>query len=279
MTSSTPLTLDDIRSTLATVQLGRRLYVHHEVPSTNSEAMALAQAGAEHGTVVVADSQSAGRGRLSRPWHSPAGANLYCSIILKDEGRTIGDVEWLSWIPLASALAVAEAVQVIASISLSVKWPNDLLYQDRKVGGILCESLRTPIQGSVVVIGIGINVNLPQESFPEELRQTATSLFEIAKSSIDRNRLLAQLLYELEQVARELTTHGSSHLRPAYLNRCCTIGKRVRAILGAEQEITGTAESISSDGALQVRPHFTAPAGLPPELINIHAADVIHLRE
>lgn len=279
MTSSARLTLDDIRSTLATVQLGQRLYVHREVPSTNSEAMALAQSGAGHGTVVVAESQSAGRGRLSRQWHSPPGANLYCSVIVKDEGRTVWDTEWLSWMPLVSALAAAEAVQVIASIPLSVKWPNDLLYQGRKVGGILCESLRTPIQGSVVVIGIGINVNLPQESFPEELRQTATSLFEISKSSIDRNRLLAQLLYELEQGIHELTTHGPSRLRQAYLNRSCTIGKQVRVILGAEQEIIGTAESISLDGALQVRPQFTAPTGSPPELIDIRAADVIHLRE
>ncbi|MCP9469628.1 MAG: biotin--[acetyl-CoA-carboxylase] ligase [Nitrospira sp.] len=279
MTSSAPLTLDDIRSTLATVQLGQRLYVHHEVPSTNSEAMALAQAGAEHGTVVVAESQSAGRGRLSRQWHSPPGANLYCSVIVKDEGRTIGDTEWLSWMPLVSALAAAEAVQVTASIPLSVKWPNDLLYQDRKVGGILCESLRTPIQGSIVVIGIGINVNLPQESFPKDLQQTATSLFEIAHRTIDRNRLLARLLYELEQGIHELTMHGPSRLRQAYLNRSCTIGIQVRVILGAEQEIIGTAESISLDGALQVRPHFTAPAGSPPELIDVHAADIIHLRE
>ncbi|MCA1959101.1 MAG: biotin--[acetyl-CoA-carboxylase] ligase [Nitrospira sp.] len=279
MTSSAPLTLDDIRSTLATAQLGQRLYVHHKVSSTNSEAMALAQAGAEHGTVVVAESQSAGRGRLSRQWHSPPGANLYCSVIVKEEGRTVEDTEWLFWMPLVSALAAAEAVQVTASIPLSVKWPNDLLYQDRKVGGILCESLRMPIQGSIVVIGIGINVNLPQESFPEELRQTATSLFEISKSFIDRNRLLARLLYELEQGIHELTTHGPSRLRQAYLNRSCTIGKRVRVILGAEQEIIGTAESISSEGALQVRPHFTALTGSPPELIDVRAADIIYLRE
>lgn len=279
MTSSAPLTLDDIRSTLATVQLGQRLYVHHEVPSTNSEAMALAQAGAEHGTVVVAESQSAGRGRLNRQWHSPSGANLYCSVIVKEERRTVVDTEWLSWMPLVSALAAAEAVQVTASIPLSVKWPNDLLYQDWKVGGILCESLRTPIQGSVVVIGIGINVNLPQKSFPKDLQQTATSLFEIARRTIDRNRLLARLLYELEHGIHELTTHGPSRLRQAYLNRSCTIGKQVRVILGREQEIIGTAESISSDGALQVRPHFTAPTGLSPELIDVHAADIIHLRE
>ncbi|MCP9450888.1 MAG: biotin--[acetyl-CoA-carboxylase] ligase [Nitrospira sp.] len=279
MTPSAPLTLDDIRSTLATVQLGQRLYVHHEVSSTNSEAMALAQAGAEHGTVVVAESQSAGRGRLSRQWHSPPGANLYCSVIVKDEGRTVGETEWLSWMPLVSALAAAEAVHVTASIPLSVKWPNDLLYQDRKVGGILCESLRTPIQGSIIVIGIGINVNLPQASFPKDLQQTATSLFEIARRTIDRNRLLARLLYELEQGIHELTAHGPSRLRQAYLNRSCTIGKRVRVILGAGQEIIGTAESISSDGALQVRPLFTTPAESLPKLIDIHAADVIHLRE
>ncbi|MCP9438449.1 MAG: biotin--[acetyl-CoA-carboxylase] ligase [Nitrospira sp.] len=279
MIVSSPLILDDIRSTLGTVRFGQRLYVHHEIPSTNSEAMALAQAGAEHGTVVIADSQTAGRGRLTRQWYSPPGVNLYCSVIVKDLGRTGDLAEWLAWMPLASALAVAEAVQAVAGIHLSLKWPNDLVHHGRKVGGILCESLSVSLPESIVIIGIGLNVNLPQEIFPDDLRQTATSLFAISHQPVDRNRLLAQLLYELEQSVEELSIHGPSRLRQAYVMRCKTLGQRVRAMLGADQEVVGTAESIAPDGALQVRPSLPVPGRPTPGLIDIHAADVIHLRE
>jgi BirA family biotin operon repressor/biotin-[acetyl-CoA-carboxylase] ligase len=276
---SLPLTLDDIRSTLATTSLGQRLYLHHRVASTNSEASSLAHAGAAHGTVVVAESQSAGRGRRTRTWHSPAGTNLYCSVIVRGKGRTGRSAEWLSWIPLASALATAEAVHSVASVPLALKWPNDLLHHERKVGGILCESAHASADAPVVIIGIGLNVNLPHASFPEELRSTATSLYEISRRSIDRNRLLAQLLYELEQGLDELTSHGPDRLRQAYIARCQTLGRRVRVLLGAKEELLGTAESISPDGALRVRPLPTAPTAPPPPLVDIHAADVVHLRE
>lgn len=276
--TSPPLSADAIRSTLNTVQIGQRLYVYDNVPSTNSEAMALAQAGAEHGTVVVADCQTAGRGRLTRQWYSPPGMNLYCSILIRRKGSRPDVVEWLSWLPLATALAAAEAVQTVSSISLSLKWPNDLVYGDQKVGGVLCENFQPASHGPMVVIGIGLNVNLLRESLPEDLRETATSLFEILKSPLDRNRLLAQLLNELEPVLNELTVHGANQLQHAYLRRCSTIGKLVRVIMGVEQEIVGTAESISRDGALQLRTSRSSAMGAAPELIEIHAADIIHLR-
>jgi BirA family biotin operon repressor/biotin-[acetyl-CoA-carboxylase] ligase len=187
--------------------------------------------------------------------------------------------EWLSWIPLTSALAAAEAVQIVASVPLSLKWPNDLLHHERKVGGILCESAHASADDPIVVIGIGLNVNLPHESFPEDLRPTATSLFDISRRPIDRNRLLAQLLYELEQGLDELSSHGPDRLHRAYIARCHTLGRRVRLLLGAEQEMLGTAESISPDGALRVRPLPAGPMAPPPPLIDIRAADVIHLRE
>ena len=139
--------------------------------------------------------------------------------------------EWLSWVPLASALAVAEAVQAEASLALSLKWPNDLLFQERKVGGILCESIHISSDTPIVVIGIGLNVNLTTDSFPEDLRQTATSLFEISHISIDRNRLIAQLLLELEQGLDELRIHGPDRLHHAYVSRCSTLGRRVRLLL------------------------------------------------
>ena len=279
MAISSPLEADDIRSTLATTALGQRLYLYQELPSTNSEALALAQAGSPHGTVVAAESQSAGKGRRTRSWYSPPGVNIYCSIVVRGMGQRRQLSEWLSWVPLTSALAVSEAVQQTAAIPLTMKWPNDLLFHEHKVGGILCESSHVSADSPIVVIGIGLNVNLPQELFPGELRDTATSLCEISGAPIDRNRLLAQLLTELEQGLEELTGHGSDRLRLAYLSRCHTIGKQVRIVTGEDQNLRGTAESISADGALQIRPFPLSPTSPLPSLVEIRAADVIHLRE
>ncbi|MBM4127380.1 MAG: biotin--[acetyl-CoA-carboxylase] ligase [Nitrospira sp.] len=278
MLASTPLTLDEIRSTLATKSLGQQFHLHHELASTNSEALLLAHAGAPHGTVVVTEQQSAGRGRQTRHWHSPPHVNIYCSVVVRGIGPVLTLSEWLSWVPLVSALAVAEAVRTTTSVGLSLKWPNDLLFQDRKVGGILCESAHISSDIPIVVIGIGLNVNMAADSFPEDLRHTATSLYEISRNSINRNRLLSQLLLELEDVLDELRTHGSSRLRAAYMSHCHTIGRHIRLLLGDNQELLGTAESIGTDGALQVRP-LAPSSGTPPSpLLDIRAADVIHLR-
>ena len=262
-----------------TKSLGRPLYLHHELPSTNSEAMSLAKAGAAHGTVVLAECQSSGRGRHARAWYSPPGTNVYCSIIARGIGEGLSLSEWLSWVPLTTALAVAESVQYVTSIPLLLKWPNDLLLHERKVGGILCESSSASATDPIVVIGIGLNVNMPQESFPEELRPIAASLLEASRQPIDRNRLIAQLLLELEQNLDELRAQGPARSLRAYTVRCSTLGRRVRILLGGEEELLGTAEAISPDGSLQVRLLSPSPASQRPPIIDVRAADVIHLRE
>lgn len=239
--------------------------------------MALAQNGAPHGTVVLAESQSAGRGRQGRIWFSPPGVNLYCSVLVRGRGTTLALSEWLSWVPLVSALAVTESVFQTTSVPLSLKWPNDLLLNTRKVGGILCESLLTNSPDPAIVIGIGLNVNIPHASLPNELQSIATSLSEVAQAPIDRNLLIAQLLLELEQCLDELRSHGTSRLRQAYGTRCVTLGRPVRAIFPHGRELTGTAESLSGDGALQLRPF--SPSERPAPLMEIRAADIIHLRE
>jgi BirA family biotin operon repressor/biotin-[acetyl-CoA-carboxylase] ligase len=279
MRFAAPLSLDEIRSTLETQSLGQQLHLYQELASTNSEALRLAQAGAAHGTVVVADHQSAGRGRRARQWYSPPGANIYCSVVVLGIGPSRTLSEWLSWVPLVSALAAAEAVHTTTSLSLSLKWPNDLLFQERKVGGILCESTHISADTPIIVIGIGLNVNMTEDSFPEDLRQTATSLSAASRSSINRVRLLTQLLLELERGLDELRTQGPDRLRHTYVSRCGTLGKRVRLLLDDEQELLGTAESIGADGALQVRPSTPSSGAQRPPLLDIRAADVIHLRE
>jgi BirA family biotin operon repressor/biotin-[acetyl-CoA-carboxylase] ligase len=279
MLPSPPFSLDGIRSTLSTESLGHALYLHQELPSTNKEALSLAQNGAAHGTVVLAESQSGGYGRHGRVWFSPPGLNIYCSVIVRGMGQHLSLSQWLSWVPLVSALAVTEAAHQTAAVSLSLKWPNDLLLYERKVGGILCESSFATTNDPVVVIGIGLNVNVPWVSFPEELRPIAASLMEVSLRPIDRNRLVAQLLLELEQCLGELRSSGPVRLRQAYTARCATLGRRVRVLVTNDQSIVGTAEALSADGALQIRTLSPHPRSQPMPLIDIRAADVVHLRE
>ena len=278
MHSSPPLSLQAIQSFLATESLGRRIELRNQVGSTNREAVTLAQAGAEHGTVVLADSQSAGQGRLSRLWFSPPGVNLYCSIMIKQAMSRDRLSDWLSWLPLTAALATAEAIETISAAQVSVKWPNDLLIAGRKVGGILCESGTTPRSESFQVIGIGLNVNGERESFPDELRETATSMYHETGTLIDRNRLLAQLLQELETCLDEYAQRGSERLALAYRQRCSTIGKMVRAMLADGSEFIGLAETIGHDGSLAVVHRPVSGDTRPTEMRHLRAADIVHLR-
>ena len=278
MQPSPPLTRDTIHSTLSTTWLGRRIEVFDSLPSTNREAAQLAQAEVEHGTVVVADSQTAGRGRLSRSWFSPPGANLYCSIILRVMRPPERLTEWLSWLPLISALAAAEAIEQLSSIHVSVKWPNDLLISERKVGGILCESGTGTRSDPFQIIGIGINVNVDRDDWPVDLRDSATSIWQEGKIVVDRNRLLAQLLLELEQCLDELVIHGTNRIALAYYQRCSTIGHTVQARLANEDIVVGLAEGIGQDGSLRVRPQTTQPGSGTPEVIHLRVADIIHVR-
>jgi BirA family biotin operon repressor/biotin-[acetyl-CoA-carboxylase] ligase len=258
--------------------VGRRIELFDCLPSTNREAIQLAQAEVEHGTVVVADSQTAGRGRLSRTWFSPPGANLYCSIILRATRPPERLTEWLSWLPLISALAVAEAIEQVSSIHVSVKWPNDLLISERKVGGILCESGTGKRSDPFQIIGIGINVNVDHNDWPADLRDSATSIWQERRIVVDRNRLLAQLLLELEQCLYELDIHGTNQLALAYYQRCSTIGHTIRATLGNGDTVVGLAEGVGQDGSLLVRPQATQPGSESPEVVHLRVADIIHVR-
>jgi len=276
--SSPPLTQDTIHGTLSTAWLGRRIELFDSLPSTNREAVQLAQAEVEHGTVVVADSQTAGRGRLSRTWFSPPGVNLYCSIILRAARPPERFTEWLSWLPLISALAAAEAIEQVSALHVSVKWPNDLLISERKVGGILCESGTARQSDPFQIIGIGINVNVDHDDWPAELRDSATSIWQERKIAVDRNRLLAQLLLELEQCLDELVLHGMNRIALAYSQRCSTIGHTVRATLGNGDIVVGLAEGIGLDGSLRVRPQAAQSGSRIPEVVELRVADIIHVK-
>jgi BirA family biotin operon repressor/biotin-[acetyl-CoA-carboxylase] ligase len=272
-----PLTREAVLACLRTQSLGRGLQILEETTSTNSEAANLAQLGIEHGTVVVAERQTEGKGRLGRTWHSPAGGNLYCSVILKASTPRNQPPAGLSLIPLVAAVAIARAVQTVTALQPMVKWPNDLLVRQRKVGGVLCESGVAGRQHLYVIVGIGLNVNVPRERFPEALREGATSLLSEAGHSVDRAALLASLLFELEQRVDGLLDNLNdmpSPLLDEYTGLCCTLGQKVRVTLADGGYVEGMAERIVMDGSLRIVRDQASGGGR----VDVHAGDVVHLR-
>jgi len=269
---SDPLSLDAIRPHLATRVIGTTLHLHDQVDSTNRVLAALAHEGAPDGTVVVAESQTAGRGRLGRTWLSPRGLNLYVSILLT---RALPP-ETVTWTPMLAAVAVLRAIRALTTLDVRLKWPNDVLAirngVGRKLAGILVDAIGTgPGSRRAMVVGIGLNVNMPAAAFPEELRATATSLLIETGSSVDRGQLLAALLDELERLYDHACTHGTGDIAAAYQAACDTIGKPVQVELIGSEQIEGTAEVLAPDGALRLR----TKSG---KVLEIRAGNVVHLR-
>lgn len=277
MQRTSPLNVHSIQTHLATGSLGRRIELHDRLASTNREAVRLGQAGVDHGTVVLADAQTAGRGRMARSWFSPPGVNLYGSVVIRTAIDTQDLADWLSWLPLMAALGAAEAIEIVGSANVAVKWPNDLLINERKVGGILCESGGSSRAGAFQVIGIGINVNGVPEDFPDELRHLATTIRHETGGFVDRNRLMAQLLVELESCIDEFLSRGSEAIAHAYALRCATVGKTVKALLADGKEYVGVAAAIEKDGSLRLVERNEGTASRPA-IRQIRAADIVHLR-
>ena len=266
------LSLDRIRAHLNTREIGATLSIHEEVDSTNRILANLARAGAAHGTVVVAESQTAGRGRLGRPWISPRGVNLYASILL----TTARASSAITWVPLLTAVAVVRAITTLSGLSPRVKWPNDVLVPrdggERKLAGILVEAISGSQAGEkAVVVGIGINVNMPAEAFPESLRPSATSLLIETGHSVARAPLLAALLGEMERLHNQLRDHGADGIAAAYQSLCDTLGKQVRIEMAGSGPIEGAAEGLAPDGALRLRTR-------EGKILEIRTGDVVHLR-
>jgi len=202
------------------------------VDSTNVRAQRLATTGAPHGTLVTAEAQTAGHGRQGRAWVTPAGRALACSLVLREPPRLL---------PMLTALAVAEVAERFdaARRAASIKWPNDVLLDGRKVAGILAEG--RPQEGWVV-LGIGLNVAVEPDAFPPELRELATSL---SAAPADVERALALLL---ERLAHWLAADAETAM-DAYRARDALAGREISWNGG-----TGTAVGIADDGRLRVRP-------------------------
>jgi BirA family biotin operon repressor/biotin-[acetyl-CoA-carboxylase] ligase len=214
------------------------------LPSTNTELARLASEGAPEGVTIVADEQTAGRGRLQRVWSSPKGAGLYFSVLLRP---AIPQNCW-PLITFMAALAVSDALREACDLETDIKWPNDILSGERKICGILAEAIDTAA-GRAVIVGIGIN--LTQNAFPPELADVATSVSEATGRAPDREQILASLLNTLAWWYPALEVPGQ--IVDAWSNRSSyAIGKLVQVSNG-DDVWQGTTCGVEPDGALRLR--------------------------
>lgn len=219
--------------------------------STNTDALAAARAGAPHGSIFFADEQSAGRGRGDHAWHSAAGQGLYVSVLL----RPNLDAARLPLLPLVAGLAAAEAIHAASGLTVDLRWPNDLLLHEqrlgeRKTGGILVESKTEGAATTFAVIGIGINVH--QRTFDPNLATPATSLDLAAGRTISRQALLISLLKSLEHEAAQLPRPGSGNTIRERVAQASTWVCDRRVIIHGPQACTGVTAGLDEDGFLRV---------------------------
>jgi BirA family biotin operon repressor/biotin-[acetyl-CoA-carboxylase] ligase len=241
---------------LATRFIGQEVICYSSLTSTNDAAKRRAKAGAKEGTVIVAEEQTAGKGRIKRRWLSPRGS-IALSIILYPK---------LSYLPrliMVASLAVASSIERVTNLKAQIKWPNDVLINGKKICGILIES---DVRGSRVdyaVIGIGLNVNINLADFPE-IAPTATSLSHELGRNVSRREMVRSLLAEAERLYLALP-EGEAVFRQ-WRDRLVTLGQKVQVSSG-EATYKGVAESVASDGSLLLR----LPDG---NLLKIVAGDV-----
>jgi len=235
------------------------------LPSTNTELARLASEGADEGLSIVADEQTAGRGRLQRAWSSPKGAGLYFSILLRP---AIAQDHW-PLITFAAALAVADALHETTDLQTDIKWPNDLLSGERKICGILAEAIDTPA-GRAVIVGIG--VNLTQQAFPAELSDVANSVTAATGRPVLRETILGALLRALPRWYSLLHEPGGREkIVAAWSSRSSYANGKLVRVNNGDEVWQGITSGIEPDGALRL----TTQSG---QLKIVRAGDVVSVR-
>ena len=238
---------EEIRNGLKTSFVGRNVIHFDSVGSTNVEAKRLASEDAPEGTIVVAEEQGKGRGRLDRSFFSPTGG-IWFSLILRPPFLPQDAPKCT----LMAAVAVAKAMNAFG-FQVGIKWPNDILHDGKKLVGILTEMHAEIDRINYIVIGIGINVNIPRSLFPVELQETATSLQLIRGAAVPRLKLFQSVLENIEGLYTTATNHGFSPIMEEWRQCSATLGHEVKVIgVGRDEQFTGKAVDIDEDGALLI---------------------------
>lgn len=243
------LTVEEVAAHLDTVVIGRRIVCHTGTVSTNGDAFRLAEQGAVEGTVVLADTQSHGKGRMGRVWASPAGVNLYCSVVLRP-GGVPNEAPQLTFL---SAVAVARAIEQVCGLRPEIKWPNDVLIEGKKIAGLLNEMSAETDGINFVILGIGVNLNMTTEQFPDDLRHPATSLLLETGRLVGRATFAASMLNELDRLYADYAAYGFGPVREEWQCRCNAYGRGLEISDGGSVCCRGTFAGIDDSGALLVR--------------------------
>ena len=259
------LTPDMLKQRLKGSLFGKRIFHFFKTDSTNRVALELGHAGEPEGAVVLAEEQTAGRGRAGRTWHSERAAGIYATLLLRPK---LAPVQ-APLLTMMAGLSAHTAVQAVTGLAVDLKWPNDLLIQRKKVGGILTEMHAEPGQIRFVIVGIGLNVN--QEKFPGELANVATSLRAETGKPQSRMELLVRLLREFESDYNRFLHEGVARVVTRFESiSSYAKGKRVRVTNGTES-YAGTTAGLGPEGLLQV----TRDDG---RMITVIAGDVAEAR-
>lgn len=226
--------------------LDTKIVCYKELESTNKTAKELAFNGLEHGTVIISEKQTAGRGRLGRSFYSPENTGIYMSIILRPELTISNSV----LITTAASVAVCRAIEKVTGIDTKIKWINDIVLNNKKVCGILTEASTDFESGNVnyIILGMGINFKTPKEGFPEELKDTATSLFDESKCNISRNELCAEIINQVLSMIDNLKTNN---FIDEYKKRSIVLNQDITFIRNGVST-KGKAIDINNDGSLVV---------------------------
>ena len=240
---------DDLLARLGKTKIvGRDIHVFEQTTSTNDVIEKLARDGVKEGAVVFAESQTKGRGRLGRAWMSPARKGLWFSILLRPELRP----QETTQLTVASATALRRAIQSETGLNPEIKWPNDILIGGKKVAGILTELSAELDRVKHVILGVGVDVNLGANEFPQELRRTATSLKIETGKAVSRPELATAILRELDCDYARVCGNLFANVADEWEAHCTTIGRVVTIRVGGRQ-VRGRAESLDDDGALLLR--------------------------
>ena len=243
------LTIAEISAHLNTAIIGRHIVCLAETASTNGDAFRLAEQGADEGTVVLADAQSNGKGRMGRVWSSPAGVNLYCSVVL----RPVVMPYEAPQLTFLSAVAVARAIEQFSGLRPEIKWPNDVLINGSKVAGLLNEMSAETDGVNFVILGIGVNLNMTAEQFPDDLRHPATSLLVEAGRPFGRAGFVAVMLNELDRLYGDFISNGFAPVREEWQRLCNAHGRELEVSDGGPETVRGMFAGIDDSGALLVQ--------------------------
>lgn len=239
----------EIEPYMNTKLIGKHIMYFDTLDSTNNEAKRMAEKSFENGTVLIADEQRSGRGRLGRNWVSPKGKGIWLTIMLKPQ---IAPKD-ASKMTIIAALAAIRAIRLVCKVEPKIKWPNDIVLKGKKICGILTEMNAEMDEIHYLVVGIGVNANLDEDDFDETLLDKATSLKEETKSEVDRKILTASILNEFETLYNDFIKEVSiEKFFEEYKNSSATIGQQVK-LIDRKGETIGFAEDLNIEGQLMVR--------------------------